>query len=151
MSGTSTWKAIREKRVGDDPARVERARQALLAELNLAKLRKRRKVSQAVVAEKLAVSQANVSQLERGDIKFSTLAGYVEALGGQLRIQAVFSDEIVSFCGPLEDVRGAGGKFAYIAMISGSENVITIDLGQHEIAANAKALRRGLAGRSQRP
>jgi hypothetical protein len=144
MSGTNNWKTIREKRVGDDPARVERARQALLAELKLANLRKHRKASQADVAEKLAVSQANVSQLEHGDIKFSTLVGYVEALGGRLRMQAVFDDETVAFSGP----KSTSGK---VATISGSDTPISIGQGcQHEIAANVKTVRRSRTDRSRR-
>lgn len=97
MSGTSNWKTIRDKRVGDDPARVERARQAMLAELSLGDLRKRRHASQSEVAERLSVSQANVSQLERGDIKLSTLSGYIAALGGRLVLQAAFPDETIVF------------------------------------------------------
>ncbi len=99
MTGTSDWKAIRERRVGDDPARVERAREAMVAELRLAGLRRHRKASQADVARRLAVSQANVSQIERGDVKLSTLAGYVDALGGKLELHAVFDDETVSLSG----------------------------------------------------
>jgi DNA-binding XRE family transcriptional regulator len=93
MSGTSNWKAIREKRVGNDPARVERAHEAMVAELRLAKLRKHRKTSQAAVAKKLLVSQSSISQRERsGDPKLSTVAEYVGALGGKLEIVAVFDD-----------------------------------------------------------
>lgn len=96
MSGTSNWRTIREKRVGDDRERVERAREAMIAELRLSGLRKHRKASQADVAKRLAVSQANISQIERGDVKVSTLAGYVDALGGKLELRAVFDDETVS-------------------------------------------------------
>lgn len=94
MSATSTWSKIRDKRVGDDPERVERARQMMLAELRLAELRKHRHVSQATLAERLDVSQSNVSQFERGnDIRLSTLKSYVQALGGRIEIRAVFDDE----------------------------------------------------------
>lgn len=99
MSGTSNWRSIREKRVGDDPDRAERAREAMVAELRLAGLRKHRKASQAEVAERLAVTQANVSQIERGDVKVSTLAGYVDALGGKLELHAVFDNETVALSG----------------------------------------------------
>jgi transcriptional regulator with XRE-family HTH domain len=97
MSATSNWKTIREKRVGNDPARVERAREAMVAELRLAGLRKHRKASQAAVANKLAVSQSNISQFERGgDPKLSSVAEYIGALGGTLEIAAVFDDERIS-------------------------------------------------------
>lgn len=94
MSGTSTWRKIRDKRVGDDPERVERARQMMLAELRLAELRKHRHISQATLAKRLDVSQSNISQFERGnDIRLSTLKSYVQALGGHIEIRAVFDDE----------------------------------------------------------
>jgi predicted transcriptional regulator len=60
-------------------------------------LRKRRKASQAIVAKKLKVSQSNISQLEHAaDPRLSTVAGYVDALGGKLEIRAVFDDETIS-------------------------------------------------------
>lgn len=118
MSGTSNWRTIREKRVGDDRERVERAREAMIAELRLSGLRKHRKASQADVAKRLAVSQANVSQIERGDVKVSTLAGYVDALGGKLELRAVFDDETV----PLSGVGDAnvGGSDGDESVSSGS-------------------------------
>jgi predicted transcriptional regulator len=40
------------------------------------------------------VSQSNISQLERGaDPRLSTVANYVDALGGKLELVAVFDDE----------------------------------------------------------
>jgi transcriptional regulator with XRE-family HTH domain len=66
------------------------------AELRLAELRKHRGASQVKIAKRLEVSQSNVSQLERGDdVKLSTLASYVKALGGHLEVSAVFDDETV--------------------------------------------------------
>jgi len=101
MSGTSNWRTIRNKRVGNDRARIDRAREAMLAELQLAPIRKRRKQSQAAVAAKLTVSQSSVSQLERGegDMRLSTLAGYIGALGGHIEMTAVFDDETIPIAG----------------------------------------------------
>jgi predicted transcriptional regulator len=97
MSATSNWKTIRGKRVGNDPVRVERAREAMIAELRLANLRKHRKKSQAAIAKKLLVSQSNVSQFERSsDPKLSTVADYIDALGGKLELVAVFEDERIT-------------------------------------------------------
>ncbi len=96
MSATSNWKTIRKNRVGNDPARVARARETMEAELRLASVRKHRKASQAAVAKRLAVSQSSISQLERqADPRLSTVAGYIDALGGRLEIAAVFGDERV--------------------------------------------------------
>jgi transcriptional regulator with XRE-family HTH domain len=71
--------------------------------LALAEIRTRRELTQADIALVLKTSQANVSRIERqDDLYLSTLAHYVQALGGQLKIAAVFADEEVEIgAGPL--------------------------------------------------
>lgn len=94
---TASWRDVRKRavRAGDEP-HIAREREIIEAELRLAALRKHRKASQTEVAEKLKVSQSNVSQLERGaDPRLSTVASYVGALGGRLEVLAVFDDETV--------------------------------------------------------
>jgi predicted XRE-type DNA-binding protein len=62
----------------------------------LADVRKRQHVTQAEVAGAMGVSQARVSRIERGRLERSevgTLAAYVKALGGRLKIIADFGDE----------------------------------------------------------
>ena len=50
-------------------------------------------MTQVKVAEVLGVNQGEISKIEhRTDIYISTLADYVEALGGKLEIRAVFPD-----------------------------------------------------------
>jgi len=95
---TAPWKEVRERAVRpEDEPHIAREREIIEAELRLAALRKHRKASQTAVAKKLKVSQSNVSQLERGaDPRLSTVAGYVDALGGKLEVLAVFDDETVS-------------------------------------------------------
>jgi predicted transcriptional regulator len=95
---TASWKEVRERAVRpEDEPHIAREREIMEAELRLAALRKHRKASQTVVAKKLKVSQSNISQLERGaDPRLSTVAGYVDALGGKLEVLAVFDDETVS-------------------------------------------------------
>jgi transcriptional regulator with XRE-family HTH domain len=67
------------------------------AELRLADLRRRRGVSQATMADSLAVSQPNVSRIEReDDVYLSTLTRYVQALGGYVEVVAVFPDERIT-------------------------------------------------------
>ena len=64
--------------------------------LAIEELRAGRKLTQEQVAQALGVSQANVSQIEHQDnIYLRTLSSYVEALGGQLEVRAVFPDETV--------------------------------------------------------
>jgi transcriptional regulator with XRE-family HTH domain len=60
----------------------------------LAELRKRIGRSQAEVAALIGTTQSGVSRIERqGDIKVSTLADYIEALGGALRVHAEFGTD----------------------------------------------------------
>jgi predicted XRE-type DNA-binding protein len=62
----------------------------------LAEMRKRRHTTQVEVARAMGVTQARVSRIEKGQLQRSevdTLAAYVTALGGQLKIVADFGDE----------------------------------------------------------
>jgi predicted XRE-type DNA-binding protein len=62
----------------------------------LAELRKRQHTTQVEVAEAMGVTQARVSRIEKGQLERSevdTLAAYVKALGGELKIVADFGDE----------------------------------------------------------
>ncbi len=71
---------------------ANRVRQSLAA-MPLDEIRKARQMTQAKLAETLGVNQGEISKIEhRTDIYLSTLAGYVEALGGKLEIRAVFPD-----------------------------------------------------------
>jgi DNA-binding XRE family transcriptional regulator len=64
-----------------------------LASMPLEEIRKARQLTQAKLADALGVNQGEISKIEhRTDIYLSTLAGYVEALGGKLEIRAVFPD-----------------------------------------------------------
>lgn len=64
--------------------------------LALAQIREKRELTQTDVARVLETSQANISRIERQrDLYLSTLADYVTALGGTLKISAVFEDEEV--------------------------------------------------------
>ena len=61
----------------------------------LGELRRSSEVTQVQLARKLAVSQATVSKFEKSNPAVSTVRRYVEALGGQLEITAVFDDDRV--------------------------------------------------------
>jgi len=78
--------AARRKRIAK---RVQRA----LAAMPLEELRRARRMTQVELAQTLGVNQGEVSKIEhRTDVYLSTLAGYVQALGGRLEIRAVFPD-----------------------------------------------------------
>jgi transcriptional regulator with XRE-family HTH domain len=86
------------------PERVDRMKRALLLENALQELRERRGARQSAVAQRLGTSRPNVSRIEQeADIRLSTLARYVEALGGNLEIRAVFDDETVRLVGSDSD------------------------------------------------
>jgi transcriptional regulator with XRE-family HTH domain len=83
------------RQIDADPqrrARVEEHKAAMLAEL-----RRDLDLTQAAIAERLDVTQENVSQIERGetDLRLSTLHRYVEALGGKLEVRAAFPEHSV--------------------------------------------------------
>ena len=65
--------------------------------IELAKLRKTKKLRQTELAALMGVTQANVSKVESGkDIQLSTLQNYVSALGGEISITVQISDRIVT-------------------------------------------------------
>lgn len=87
------FRTIRERM---DPERQERIRkrtEELLAELPLQELRQARALSQQELAEVLGLNQATVSKLERRtDMYLSSLRRFVEAMGGELEISAIFPE-----------------------------------------------------------
>jgi len=72
--------------------RVEaRAQELIEEELTLRALRQAHHLTQERVAALLGVEQENVSRIERrADLLLSTLASYVAAMGGKLRLIAEF-------------------------------------------------------------
>ena len=67
--------------------------QRLVAEMSLHQLRKARELTQTKLAEELHMGQGDVSKLERRtDMYVSTLASYLQAVGADLEIRAVFPD-----------------------------------------------------------
>ena len=64
--------------------------------MSLNDIRLSRRCSQVELADLLEVRQASVSKLERrSDIHVSSLRKYIEALGGDLVIQAEFPEGVV--------------------------------------------------------
>ena len=92
---TTKWSTLRERLVPADQEEVAaEGRQALRDALGLARIRTDRQVTQVELAARLDRSQGNVSELERrSDVYLSSLREYVEALGGELEVTAVFGDK----------------------------------------------------------
>ncbi len=92
----SPWSKLREKTMAEPGAAEDAERHGRLinAEMRVGELRKARQITQVALAEMLGIEQASVSQQEhRDDHTVSTLRSYIEAIGGRLRISAVFEDE----------------------------------------------------------
>jgi transcriptional regulator with XRE-family HTH domain len=68
-------------------ARILRRAQEISAEINLRELRRLRRLTQARLSKKLRIGQEGVSRIEkRTDLYISTLRGYVEGVGGKLKL-----------------------------------------------------------------
>jgi DNA-binding XRE family transcriptional regulator len=98
MTGYVKWQDIRAEhvaRAGGEEA-VERGKQELLAEVTgyrLAELRKKRRMTQQEVADRMGVTKGRVSQIEKGKISGQeVLARYARALGGELQQAIVFDN-----------------------------------------------------------
>ena len=67
-----------------------------IGHLSLNQLREARNLTQTSLAELLGIPQGGVSRLERrADMYVSTLRNYIRAMGGDLRITAVFPNGAV--------------------------------------------------------
>ncbi len=93
MSGHRKWSEIRRDRTPESRARVEEHARATDVVLKLAEMRAERGVTDEELSHALEVSQERLSQIEhRTDVYLSTVESYVWALGGELRLCAVFPD-----------------------------------------------------------
>ena len=87
-------KNFRELRAGmSAAAKAVSEHRRLVEEMPLHQLRKARELTQAKIAGDLHMGQGDVSKLERRtDMYVSTLASYLQAVGADLEIRAVFPD-----------------------------------------------------------
>lgn len=89
-------KNFQQLRAGMSPAAQlasETEHRRLIEEMSLHQLRKARELTQTKIAEDLQMGQGDVSKLERRtDMYVSTLASYLQAVGADLEIRAVFPD-----------------------------------------------------------
>jgi hypothetical protein len=93
---TRNSRDLLEAMPADRQRRIERRFQKSLAAMPLDQLRKAQQMTQLQLAEIFGVNQGGVSKIEhRSDICVSTLAEYIEAMGGRLEIRAVFKDREV--------------------------------------------------------
>jgi len=97
MGKPRPFKELRDKLPKEVRDRVEERIKQTRAEMPLHQLRSARELTQENLAEILGVNQAAISKLERRtDMYISTLARFIEAMGGTLDIRAVFPEGAVS-------------------------------------------------------
>ena len=71
----------------------------------LQELRKARELTQVEIAKALNIRQASVAQMEkRSDLLISTLRGYIEGMGGTLKLVVEFPDRAPMQIGGIGDV-----------------------------------------------
>lgn len=99
MSGHRPFQDLIDEMPPKRRTRLEAARRTLAQEgdelimMDLEELRRTCDLSQEEMAGRLDTQQAQISRLERrNDLLVSTLRRYVDALGGQLEIRAIFPD-----------------------------------------------------------
>jgi DNA-binding XRE family transcriptional regulator len=90
------FKELESKMSPERITRTNAIAQKLLAEIELSELREKRKVTQTQLAGRLKRTQATISQIEgRNDWLVSTLNEYIQALGGELDVRAIFPDKTI--------------------------------------------------------
>jgi DNA-binding XRE family transcriptional regulator len=90
------WKGIRKNLGPAREARIKARVREEVGRLSLNQLREARNLTQTSLAELLGIPQGGVSRIERrADMYVSTLRNYIRAMGGELRITAVFPNGAV--------------------------------------------------------
>ena len=100
MSNFPKWSDVRAGIVADAGgeqvvAEASKRNQAYIDGHRLADRCSTRGLTQAEVADRMGVTKSRISQIERGEVStVEAIARYVQALGGQLQISAVFGDDL---------------------------------------------------------
>jgi DNA-binding XRE family transcriptional regulator len=86
-----TWQEIKAKKFSPDQLQqIDNAVEQELLEMDLRALREAAGLTQEELAQRVAITQSQLSKLERReDHRISTVRRYVAALGGELEIVAV--------------------------------------------------------------
>lgn len=90
---THKWRDIRGTFSPEQEAEIERRIKAAAEVMTLHQLREARKLTQVNLAKVLKVNQGAVSRMEkRTDMYVSTLRNFIQAMGGQLQVKAIFPE-----------------------------------------------------------
>jgi DNA-binding XRE family transcriptional regulator len=94
------FKELEEKMAPAARQQAHARAKKMIEEMALDELRAARQLTQTSMAKILEVGQSEISKIEnRTDMYVSTLASYVEAMGGTLEIRAVFPEGAVKIAG----------------------------------------------------
>jgi DNA-binding XRE family transcriptional regulator len=87
------WKDIRRTLSPEAEARIQRSVNEAAGVMTLHQLREARSLTQVNLAKVLQINQGAVSKMEkRADMYVSTLRNFIQAMGGQLQIKAIFPE-----------------------------------------------------------
>ena len=87
------WRDVRGTHSPEVEERIRRSVEEAAIVMRLYQLREARNLTQVNLAKVLEVNQGAVSRMEkRRDMYVSTLRSYIEAMGGQLQIKAIFPE-----------------------------------------------------------
>jgi DNA-binding XRE family transcriptional regulator len=93
---TRSFSALTKHLGPERRARIEQRKEQLRQEMTLAELRRAFSLTQDTLARTLNVKQAEISKIEnRADMLMSTLRNFVQAMGGDLEVLAVFPDRTI--------------------------------------------------------
>jgi hypothetical protein len=94
------WRDLQHKLTRERRAEIKKAVERELLVLTLADLRRESGLDDGEVSETLEASQAELAHIDRTDADFlPTLRRYVEALGGELEVVAVFGNKRITLGG----------------------------------------------------
>lgn len=87
------WRDIRRTLSPEQEEETRKYVRSVVEAATLNQLREARNLTQASLASVLGVNQGSVSKMEkRTDMYVSTLRSFIQAMGGQLQIKAVFPE-----------------------------------------------------------
>ncbi len=87
------WKDVRKPLSPEAEERIQRGVKEAAAVMTLHQLREARSLTQVNLAKVLQINQGAVSKMEkRADMYVSTLRNFIQAMGGQLQVKAIFPE-----------------------------------------------------------
>jgi DNA-binding XRE family transcriptional regulator len=111
------WTDVRKPLSPEAEERIQHGVKEAAAVMTLHQLREARSLTQVNLAKVLQINQGAVSKMEkRADMYVSTLRNFIQAMGGQLQVKAIFPEGEVQIdqfenVAELDDTSVAPGRF----------------------------------------